>query len=485
MILPPFFGATPKYDVEDVKKAIISYLSQDTMTFSQPASDIKLTYLSADTMSFSTPAKDASVTYIAIDAVSTAIGSDNVRHTFNVVDILTFDPPPEPPNATFFTFELPEDSQIYLGWNTPYANRDPIIHYSLEYAQVVQVQSDPANYSYTVFSEILDNQDTVTSLTNNQDYIFRIAAANSIGTGVYGYSNILTPQDPSHDTCDIVLLLQPNSTSDINAATLDLSCRDKDVEDIATVDMSSTAAFGAGSLYFDGTLETSPSPSTYPHLRVDHDHDNTGDDWSLSDDFNIELWIMPDSASASSNQTLASYYWQNDPDDPNAEWYSRYWKLYRYQNSIKFKMYNELYDSNWNDLSSQIELSANDLSISTSVFTHIAVSRFNDYIRLYINGILYDRQYFAYNLSINYDNNPYFVIAANQTDSYLSSDTFNIGRGAVTEPYIGYIDDFMLSKSARYAKEFNPAQYTTPLTCTDCGYTAAASSNKVSDVFIP
>lgn len=86
---------------------------------------------------------------------------------------------------------------------------------------------------------------------------------------------------------------------------------------------------------------------------------------------------------------------------------------------------------------------------------------------------------------IDYSNNNFMIIGGNQTSDYVASDTFQIGRGTINEPYIGYIDDFMISSSARYAKNFTPLQYPTPLTCTDCGYVAASSSNHVSSDLIP
>jgi len=488
IILPPFFGTAPKYEVEEVKQALVSYLSQDIATFQSPSSNANITFATFDTLTYAEPTQAANITYFALDTLSLATPSNVAKITYNIIDVLTYDPPPEPPEITRFTFTLAEDAQIYAEWNTPYDNRSPITGYSLEYALVPAIPADPSTYTYQVYDILLANDSYLLGLTNDQDYVLRVCALNDIGAGPYGYSDILTPVATSHNVCDITLLLQPNSTSSVATAITDLSCRIKPTNNVATIGLSSNSAFGAGSLYFDGTLYTTPSPSTYPHITVEHDHDNTGDDWSLHGDFTIECWIRPDSSSASSNQTIASYYYQYDWDTVdyvNSFPWDRYWKLYRTGNSIKFKMHQEYEDEEFFYVTDTLELVADGLSLSTSAFTHIAVSRFNNYLRIYIDGILYDRKYFDKNLMIDYTNNNFMIIGGNQTFNYVASDTFQIGRGIINEPYIGYIDDFMISSSARYAKNFTPLQYPTPLTCTDCGYVAAATSNHVSSDLIP
>lgn len=332
----------------------------------------------------------------------------------------------------------------------------------------------------------LTNFTIATNLMNDQPYIFRIAAINAIGTGEFGYSDIVIMTAPSHKYCDIIVFIQPDSTTDIFASLIDHSCREKTITHIEGVTTSNQSKFGAGSLYFNGQYDDIPSPGTYSHLQVDHNNALTTDDWSLKGDFTIELWIKPDSSNTYSVQTLASSQHQNSYDSDYYDNKYTYWKLYRYQNSIRFKMNIEEYlFYEPYSIYENIELVANNINLSTNEFTHIAVSRFKNYIRLFVNGVRYDRKFFDKDVIINQSNNPYMIIGANQTDSYLASDEFNLGRGSTTEPYQGHIDDFMLSKAARYVKNFIPVKYDEPAECLSCGGYVSIFAQGVVDDLIP
>jgi hypothetical protein len=279
------------------------------------------------------------------------------------------------------------------------------------------------------------------------------------------------PYGPVHEYCDIKLFLQPNSTNDITVSLQDYSCREKDSEEIAGVTVSTESKFGAGSLYFDGVYSTLPTPATYSHIRVNHNSGVTLEDWSLYNDFTIELWIRPDNTYA--NDTIISAYTQYDSNHAIANYNN--WRLRRTSNYLEFII-------NTNEAS--MTLRADNVDLPTTDFTHIAVSRLDGVARLYVSGTLYDTEEFGDNVNISGN---IMVIGGNQGDSYDISDTFGIGRGDITEPYIGYIDDIMISKSARYSKhQIIPDKYTEPANCDNCGgYTIAATSASIGDEFVP
>lgn len=533
MILPPFFGVSSQHDEQSIRQAIITYLSYDALTYDLATSVANITYLSMDAATFDRSTPEAHITYLSFDAVTSKALSKIAIVTYAAADICTYDPPPVVPEITIFVTGFADDGVVELTWTTPYNNRCNITNYVLEYSDcflsalltennncitteiydsiITEAFNTLCNYQEFNKTKLLSqdlyrlstnneelfitenssgvgltNFTIVDELTNGQSYIFRIAAVNCVGVGEFGYSPIFTPVGLDHAYCDLVAFIQPDSTSDIYASLIDYSCREKIINHIAGVNVSNISKFGPGSLSFNGVYESSPTPPTYSHLQINHNNDTTLDSWSLIDDFNIELWIRPQSFPVYSNQTLVSCYYQNNYDTWE-NYQNKYWKLYIYGNTIKFIMYTESWDpETWEFDSGFIELAANNISLSTSQFTHIAISRFNNYVRLFINGIRYDRKYFTKNIIIPPENNPYLIIGASQTDSYLYSDEFNTGRGAVNEPFIGYIDDIIVSKSARYSKNFIPQKYAESTDCNDCGgYVFVASLSTIDDDFIP
>ena len=506
MILPPFFGIASPYDEDSVKQIIITYLSNDVLTFKDPKPTASVTYLATDIATYQVFDPVVSVTFLGLDTVSLRNLSNVVNVSYQSIDICTYDPPPSLPELTFFTNIQPEDSRVVLSWNTPYNNRCDITEYILEYydcflSKFLTENDDSLtdennniiigeNYKEKCYFQkynynrlLTENSDriidgdsfiveensnniglvntiSVNNLSNNKPHLFRIAAVNCVGTGEFGYSDIVTPIGPApHNYCDIMLFMRPDSTNDLQQSLIDYSCNTKTIDSLEGVFVSSESAFGLGSLYFDGQYETLPSPATYSHLKIQQNIDN----WSLFKDFTIEMWIKPDNSYASSNQVLISAYTQNEygyGDNNN------YWKLYRYQNTIRFiAQIDEYINTDPYFIYGYSQLVSSNLNLSITDFTHIAVSRFNNNIRLYVNGILQDQEFFDQNVNIISEN---LIIGADQTSTYDSSDTFGIGRGAVISPFIGHVDDVMISSSARYTKNFEPKQYNQIQDCSRC-----------------
>lgn len=470
MILPPFFGISSKYNEDIVKQIIIDYLSQDHLTYRIPSTSIGVTYIQIDSVTYAIVDPQVNSTYLQLDSLHLPSLNKATSATYLGTDILCYRPPPSLPEITFFIFVLEEDSQIELQWSTPYNNRCNIVNYLIQFSQITDTLSIITENSDRLLSEIESNiklepnietynwQDlnfnsnfaVISNLINDTGYIFRVGAVNCVGLGPLGYTDKLFPVSIKHTYCNIVLFLSPNSSTDISAALVDNSCYPKQSFDITGVSTSNQSKFGAGSIYFNGQINTSVNPTTYSHIKTL----SLDSSWSLIGDFTIETWVKPDIPNSVANQTIISSYTQQKNNITSNQ---HFWKLYFNNNGIYFRL-------GTND-SSYIELSATNLLLSSDNFTHISVSKLNNYIRLYINGQRYDRRYFNNNIIIQ-DN--LLIIGANQTRSYLLSDISNIGRGAVNEPYIGYMDDIMISNEARYAKDFVPIEYIENKDCELC-----------------
>lgn len=525
MILPPFFGINALYDEDSIKEVSVDYLAADIFTFVDPQIAASLTFFATDVAVFDSPKSLSSLTYLAVDTVSLPKLANGIDLTYEAVDICTYDPPPEPPSLTNFLSTTVSDTEIELSWDTPYDNRCPITEYILQYTDcflsksltesgdnitsengdTIIADNYRTNCTYQEYDRrkvLIENRDRlkantqlfiteqssgigtvnnilVQDLINNQPHIFRIAAVNCAGTGQFSTTGILTPVGPTHKYCDIKLFMQPNSTNDIAQSLVDYSCREKTIDEVAGVQVSTQSKFGLGSLYFNGVYDSLPAPGTYPHVGVNNNSGITGDDWSLTDDFTIELWARPSNSNHS--DTFISAYNQfsseDEADNYNGD-VASYWKLYRTSNSI-------IFTSKYHT-GSDLTLTASNTSLATDDFTHIAVSRFNNRVRLYINGELKDQKVFNGNPNIT---GTLLIVGGDQGFSYDASDTFGIGRGSIKagSQYTGYIDDIMISDSARYAKtSFVPEKYNNPADCGDCGgYNVASTLVSVPDEFIP
>lgn len=545
MILPPFFGANSVYDEDDVKNVIVDYLTADIFTFIDHKPTASVTYYVVDIADFDTPKIVSSVGYLAADALSLPKLAEAIDLTYEAVDICTFDPPPEPPLISNFLSSTVGDTEIEFSWSTPYNNRSPITEYILQYTDcflsklliesrdnitlengdTIIADNYRTNCTYQEYDRrkvLIENKDRlkantqlfiteqssgigtlnsilVQDLVNDQPHIFRIAAVNAAGTGQFSTTGILTPTGPIHKYCDIKLFMQPNSTIDIAQSLVDYSCREKTIDEVAGVQVSTQSKFGLGSLYFNGVYDDLPSPGTYPHVRVNSNLNTTADDWSLLEDFTIEMWVRPEVSLH--NDTIISAYTQHADEYGYDNTNSSYWRLFRttvnipgvgLSSDLTFRaVVNELTD----DIGEYGEPVYNEGTLNlnytgilpTGEYTNIAISRFNNIARLYINGELKDKKEFDKNVSIT--GAGYLIVGGNQGAVYDISDTFGIGRGAIQagSEYVGYIDDIMISNSSRFAKtSFVPEKYDNPSDCDGCGgYTVASTLATVSDGFIP
>lgn len=538
MILPPFQGISSNYDEQEVREAIVTFLSSDIITFTDASREASVTYLIPDIATFQTPTATPSVTYLVADTLSLSALGEEANISYGAMDLLTYDPPPEVPEITRFLSVDVEDSRIDFTWNVPWDRRSPLLNYVLEYTDCFLSKSltesgnnitsengdtiisehykDICNYQRYDHRRVLEedenriiggdtfllteassgigliNSVNVDPLINGHPYIFRIAAVNAVGTGEYSYTNIISPIGPvPHSYCDIRFFMQPNSTTDIYTSLRDHSCREKDIVHLEGVSVSSNAQFGQGSLYFDGVYQSLPTPGTWSHLQVDNNYATSREDWSLNGDFTIEMWIQPDRTSSieslisAHNPPVMDYF---DEEDEELTIASK-WNLSLRTDPgtggrrVRFDFRGQTGEQFGYAVLATTTLETEDITISTTEFTHIAVSRFNNKIRLYVNGQEKDKKVASYDVMVT---GQYMVVGAEQRSDYDRSDTFNTGRGKVYAAFQGYIDDIMITDKARYAKNFIPEKYAEPANCGGCGgYSVAATSASVSNEFIP
>tara|TARA_S200002703_G_scaffold20667_4_gene17011 strand:+ start:16138 stop:17754 length:1617 start_codon:yes stop_codon:yes gene_type:complete len=538
MILPPFQGISSNYDEQEVREAIVTFLSSDIITFTDASREASVTYLIPDIATFQTPTATPSVTYLVADTLSLSALGEEANISYGAMDLLTYDPPPEVPEITRFLSVDVEDSRIDFTWNVPWDRRSPLLNYVLEYTDCFLSKSltesgnnitsengdtiisehykDICNYQRYDHRRVLEedenriiggdtfllteassgigliNSVNVDPLINGHPYIFRIAAVNAVGTGEYSYTNIISPIGPvPHSYCDIRFFMQPNSTTDIYTSLRDHSCREKDIVHLEGVSVSSNAQFGQGSLYFDGVYQSLPTPGTWSHLQVDNNYATSREDWSLNGDFTIEMWIQPDRTSSieslisAHNPPVMDYF---DEEDEELTIASK-WNLSLRTDPgtggrrVRFDFRGQTGEQFGYAVLATTTLETEDITISTTEFTHIAVSRFNNKIRLYVNGQEKDKKVASYDVMVT---GQYMVVGAEQRSDYDRSDTFNTGRGKVYAAFQGYIDDIMITDKARYAKNFIPEKYAEPANCGGCGgYSVAVTSASVSNEFIP
>ena len=517
----------------------ITYLVPDIVSFDTPKSISSITYLSLDALSLPRLPDGVEVTYEAVDIctfdpppepplisnfLSSVVGDTEIEFSWStpydnrcpiteyilqysdcfLSDILTEDSKTIIEETNYLTTEsqnqiMSEDNNELIA---EYAKligdqyRDNCTFQEYDRRKVLIENKDRLKANTQLFITEQSsgigtlNSILVQDLVNDQPHIFRIAAVNCAGTGEFSTTGVLTPIGTKHDYCDITLFMQPNSTNDISQSLVDYSCREKTIDQVAGVQVSTQPKFGLGSLYFNGVYDPLPTPGTYPHVRVNHNSNTTGDDWSLLEDFTIEMWARPSSSSRS--DTLISAYTQHADEYGENDENSNYWRLFRTNTVLTFRaVVSELTDERGEygePIYNYGTLNLNYTGVlPTGEYTNIVVSRFNNTARLYVNGEIKDKKEFDKNVTIT--GAGYLIVGGNQGVVYDISDTFGIGRGAIQAgtQYIGYIDDIMISNSARFAKtSFVPEKYTEPADCEGCGgYIVASTLATVSDEFIP
>lgn len=469
MIVPPFFGLYIPSRDRTVYALKESYLATDVLTYVIATPEATVTYLQTDVLCYNIVGESIESTWLSPDILSYNIPTTKISSTLLAVDVLTYNPPPEVPNPPYNISGLDTDAAVFLSWLTPYNNRSSITDYLIEFKRTEDSMWSLYPDSINTTTNLL-----VTGLVNNHDYEFRIAAINAIGTGLYGTSDIITPSGGDDSYCSLKLLLKPDSIDMF--AISDLSPRDCSITNIGITSDENYFAFGGRSLFFNGQLDLVANPNQYPFFSTYNYMQATRNNsfsnieyWSLIDNFTIEMWFrlpqIPEST-----QTLLSAYSQYNIDNTN----TNSWKISIINNTLYFlvdlNFYDPTLETNINQ-SISIPISSSSLDIGT--FIHFAVCRSKNYIQCFINGTETSKTYFANNIPIK---NDYIIIGADHTNNNSYYDTTNIGRIYTTDPFIGNIDDILISSAAKYRKNFIPSQHSNLGNPDDC-YLPGSPSN--------
>jgi len=270
---------------------------------------------------------------------------------FSRIAILYVGSPREPTNLV----GIPGDSQVGLTWSAP---TNPGSASISDY--VVQYSSN-GGVTWTTFSDGTGTATsaTVTGLTNGTGYIFRVAAANSIGAGPYCTPTPrLVPSPAGTDPYFSYVSFVSNFDGDNNStAFADQSLAAREVLRFGDTKISTTESKWGSAAYFDGTgdyLKVS-DPSAF---RIGNQ------------DFTVEAWIYPTSVGS-----VRAFATTADPTDHSGFWLGinsngkAYWRL-------------------GNSGSWATDRDANTLS--TNQWYHVAICRSGGVARLYVDGVQRD-----------------------------------------------------------------------------------------------
>ena len=142
-----------------------------------------------------------------------------------------------PDIPTDLTATPSNNNQVSLAWNAPANNGgSDVTGYTIKYSSDNQITwSSPI--------ETTDNSATITGLTNNNTYIFNVAAVNNFGTGNY-ISTTIMPSTFSFDNSQTItktyldepFIIQYPSTNDLDNFTYDFTSSNLNLIEITTVD---------------------------------------------------------------------------------------------------------------------------------------------------------------------------------------------------------------------------------------------------------
>lgn len=439
MILPPFFGFLSKYDDTSTSRVLIDYINADIVTYTTPTKNIIVSYQTLDTLVYSLAVPTNYVSYNNLDVLSIKISELITNISFINCDILLYEKPPSIPGLIETVFARDKDSLGVLTWNIPFDGKSQITNYIVEYKQTSDAE-------WLTYSNTLSTNTIIIPIVNNNEYEFRVAAANQIGTGLFTTSNTIIPSGGTDIDCDIVSYIGYNVV-DMNQSFATGCFYSSNIRNINVI--SENGALDTFGAYFSAspvTIDLNPhiGQISYPHSHVPRSNLYS---WSLIDNFSISFWIKPDD-NPSFVRTILSSTSLNTNNS---------WKISYSNNSIFF--------SSGTINSMQTIISATNLNLSNNNFTHIALCRSNNWMSLFVNGQEKTEIFNANNIRM--DNN-LLIVGAYAANYNYSNDS---GWGIVTEPFKGSIDEILISKSALYRGDFDTP--TTPrnileLDCSDC-----------------
>lgn len=455
MILPPFFGLLNKYNESEVYQLIQTYLALDVATYTIPTQRLDLTYSTLDIFTYSRIEPAVFLTYNTLDVLTFDTLKRNASYvSYSTCDVLCYELPPTEPGAIDAVIGRDKDSLGIFSWARP-ISKIPILDYIIEYKSTGEL-------NWILYSDGINTNTSIEiPLTNGTGYQVRVSAINNLGTGLPIISNVVIPSGGIDLDCDLIFFADMDQ-SDRNQLS-DYSCRTKEILTVTnnvTFD-NGDGAYGS-SWYYDGDIDWSDYPYTYPHMQITKCCD---DDWSLVGNFTISLWIKPANINSFQNRTILSsfseYGFNGNYDNYNN------WKLYQFNQNIYFSI---------NDTNI---LQATGI-LQTSQYSNIVICRSNNYLSLFIDGNEINSIYYPNNIIINSN----FLIIGACHDYYYDFNSSN-GRGYTSEGFFGNIDEVILSKSCFYRSNFVPSEKLTIIDCDGCSYSYLLQNSFINDQFIP
>lgn len=295
--------------------------------------------------------------------------------------------PPAPTNLSVSA----GNAVAQLSWTAPSVlSQVSITDYVVQY-------STNSGTTWTTFTDGTStaNSATITNLINGTSYIFRIAAINAVGQGAWSTnsSSVVPGADPLFGSVSLLLHGDGNLT--------DSSANNVEITASGSVTYSNNQSkWGGSSIYIPGLIES--------RLRVP-----IGVVPSGTSDFTIEAWIYPQS-------------WANNGA----------LILQTALNGIQIGKYGDS-ASYWGIAQAGVSWLINDVPLTAlNTWSHIAVVRQSNSIKIYINGTQAGSTYTG-NVSFG---------------SFAAS----IGGDGSGASFQGYIDDFRITNTARYTGTFAP-----------------------------
>jgi len=447
MILPPFFGYPIPSRDREIYRLKYSYLGEDIFSYTIPTKSTTVTFIGTDILTYQTVKPEMFHTYLAQDILTYTTPKEKLTNSLLCVDILTYYPPPAPPEPPTNLAGLGDDGTATLSWTAPYANRSPLIDYIVEY-------STGTFTSWNIYNDgiSLDTSVFVTGLENLTNYKFRVSASNAVGTGNFSNYVTIMPSALLLNYCDMSLYLP------FDGDYVDYSCNNINMQAMVPTggSLSITSGdykYGGYSLYTDGIEYGEPfnndNPPEYAHIIVGA-YENIN--WTPSGDFTIEMFVKGSSNNISgtifSIKNKEGYFTDNNS----------YVQLRKYNNTLYFNFYTDYYNSGSQTyIYEDSSITATNIVLTTG-WKHIAVSRADNTMRLFVDGINKGTKVTSFNPKL--DNHDFYIASDIKPPHY--------DAGTSLDGFAGYIDQFIYTKMAKYKGRFVPSEYSLPYNCDDC-----------------
>lgn len=250
------------------------------------------------------------------------------------------------------------NAQVSLTWTAPTVlAQTPITSYTVQYS------SDTGSTWSTWGTAPTTNSATVTGLTNNTAYVFRVSATNGAGTSGYSTaSSSVTPAAGDAYWSNVQLLMHLDGSNNGTTFTDSSSAARSITRGGGVVTSTAAKKFGTASAYFAASgdyLGVTDAAST----------ELAGNDWA------IEMWI---------NTTSSTQYATLISRTPGSFAAGMWSLMINHDSNTSGEL--ALYVSDFNGGTSTVMLSSGASSLRDGAWHHVAVSRSGSALNMYIDG---------------------------------------------------------------------------------------------------